>query len=124
MIRIAERRSSGLPNVEFQVGAAEALPYAEATFDRAWTVHAFHHWSDQDAGIAEARRVLRPGGRFLILERRTGGHHGLTPEAADALAARLVTEGFADAGVAQHGKQLVVTAHCLTQGRDAAVTAQ
>ena len=108
MIRIARRRSRRVPNAEFEVGAAEALPFADATFDRAWTVHAFHHWSEQDAGLVEARRVLRPGGRLLVVERKTEGHHGLTERGADALCLRLTDAGFGDAGVERHRKQLVV----------------
>ncbi len=47
MVRIATRRSRA-PNAEYHVGSAKALPFPEATFDRMWTVHAFHHWSDQE----------------------------------------------------------------------------
>ena len=110
MIRIATRRSSGVANVEFRVGSAEGLPFPADTFDRLWTVHAFHHWADQEAGIAEALRVLRPDGRLLVVERLTSGEHGLTADGADALARRLVAAGFGDAAVEQHRKQLVVTA--------------
>ena len=110
MVRIAARRSAEMPNVDFHVGSAEALPFDDATFDRLWTVHAFHHWSDQSAGLAEALRVLRPGGRLLVVERRSGGDHGLTAAGADRLAHTLIDAGFRDAHVAQHGKQMVIAA--------------
>ena len=110
MVRIASRRSAGLANAAFHVGSAEDLPFAADTFDRLWTVHAFHHWSDQAAGIAEALRVLRPGGRLLIMERLSKGNHGLTSKAAEALTVRLADAGFGEVGVARHGKELVVTA--------------
>jgi ubiquinone/menaquinone biosynthesis C-methylase UbiE len=47
-----------------------------------------HHWHDLDAGLAEVRRVLRPSGRFLAIERQvepgaTGlASHGWTAEQA------------------------------------------
>jgi ubiquinone/menaquinone biosynthesis C-methylase UbiE len=47
-------------------GDAEALPFADATFDLV-VGHAFlHHLPDYAAAIAEMRRVLRPGGALLI----------------------------------------------------------
>ncbi len=110
MVRIATRRSKRLPNVEHRLGSAEALPFEAATFDRLWTVHAFHHWSVQSAGIAEAFRVLRPDGRLLIVERNSKGSHGLSAAKAEALCERLIDAGFRDAHVGQHRKQLVITA--------------
>ena len=46
---------------------AEALPFADASFDRVCCVHAFHHFRDRGAFLTEARRVLRPGGGLLVL---------------------------------------------------------
>ncbi|MFQ5968535.1 MAG: class I SAM-dependent methyltransferase [Acidimicrobiia bacterium] len=111
MVRIAARRSGDMTNVEYQVGSAEALPFAAATFDRVWTVHAFHHWSEQSAGIAEALRVLRPDGRFLVVEHHSRRSHGLTTPEAEALTERLIGAGFSDARVERHRKELVITAH-------------
>lgn len=109
MLRIAERRSRGVTNVEFHVASAESLPFPEVMVDRVWTVHAFHHWSDQSVGMAEALRVLRPGGRLLVVERRNRGQHGLTVGEADMLGERLVAAGFTAAEVEQHGQELVVS---------------
>ena len=55
----AERR--GLANLTTQPAAAEALPFADATFDFLACRFTAHHWRDVPAGLAEARRVLRPG---------------------------------------------------------------
>ena len=109
MIEIAKRRSRRLANVEFSVAGAEELPFPDAVFDRVWTIHSFHHWENQSRGLAEALRVLRPGGRFLIVEADTNGHHGLSRGSADELAAKLRQIGFADASVSKPVKQLVVT---------------
>ena len=109
MIEIARRRSGSLTNVEFAVGGAEELPFPDAVFDRVWTIHSFHHWEDQSQGLAEALRVLRPGGRLLVVEADTKGHHGLNRAAADELAGKLKAIGFADASVSKPIKQIVVT---------------
>lgn len=111
MVGIAARRSEDTTNVEYQLGSAEALPFAAATFDRVWTVHAFHHWSEPSTGIAEALRVLRPGGRFLVVENRSRRSHGLTTAEAEELSQRLIGAGFVDTRVEAHGRELVITAH-------------
>jgi ubiquinone/menaquinone biosynthesis C-methylase UbiE len=48
-------------------GRAEGLPWRAAFFDRVFCVNAFHHFSDKAAFIAEARRVLCPGGGLMIV---------------------------------------------------------
>jgi SAM-dependent methyltransferase len=47
-------------------GSAEAMPFADASFDYVITRYAFHHFRDKDAALREVRRVLRPGGAFRI----------------------------------------------------------
>ena len=44
---------------------AEALPFADRSFDLAFSVDVVHHLDDLVAAFAEASRVLRPGGRLL-----------------------------------------------------------
>jgi ubiquinone/menaquinone biosynthesis C-methylase UbiE len=48
-------------------GRAEALPWRDASFDRVVCVNALHHVEGKPSFMAEARRVLRPGGRFLSI---------------------------------------------------------
>lgn len=109
MIAIARRRSEGFSNAEFVAAGAEDLPFPDATFDRVWTVHAFHHWEDRDRGIAECLRVLKPGGRLLIVESETKSDHGLDRSRASDLAETLRSAGFASAAVSKPYRQLVVT---------------
>lgn len=47
---------------------AEALPFADASFDLLTMGYALRHVADLETTFAEYRRVLRPGGRVLILE--------------------------------------------------------
>ena len=110
MIDIARRRSERFANVAFHTGAAEHLPVPDDDFDVVWTIHAFHHWEDRVAGIDEVHRILRPGGRFLIVESATKGEHGLDRNRARSLADELRRRGFTEASVSKPHRQLVVTA--------------
>lgn len=47
---------------------AEALPFADASFDRITIGFALRHFADLGVVFRECRRVLRPGGKLLILE--------------------------------------------------------
>lgn len=49
-------------------GKAEALPFADASFDLVTMGYALRHVADLETVFAEYRRVLRPGGRVLVLE--------------------------------------------------------
>lgn len=62
----AERR--GLDRIETRQGAAEALPFADAAFDAVLTRYSAHHWRDVPAALAEARRVLKPDGLFVVCD--------------------------------------------------------
>ncbi len=55
-------RERGFPNVTTQQGVAERLPFVDASFDMVMSRYSAHHWRDFAAGLAEAARVLAPGG--------------------------------------------------------------
>jgi len=59
----------GVPNVEFQLGDAMALPYRDHAFDIVTCRRAAHHFTDIERAIYEMRRVLVPGGRLVIDDR-------------------------------------------------------
>ncbi len=46
---------------------AQRLPFADATFDAAAMISMLHHVEDRGAALAEAQRVLRPGGRLVLM---------------------------------------------------------
>ncbi|WP_084582042.1 class I SAM-dependent methyltransferase [Sphingomonas azotifigens] len=51
----------GLSNIETTKAPAERLPFEDASFDLVACRYSAHHWSDLDAGLREALRVLKPG---------------------------------------------------------------
>lgn len=56
------------PGLQFEWGNALDLPYATATFDAATVGFGARNFSDLDRGISEMARVVKPGGRVVILE--------------------------------------------------------
>ena len=63
----AKAEARGLP-VEFVQGDALALPFDDGSFDAATVAFGVRNVSDLDGGLAEMARVVRPGGRVVILE--------------------------------------------------------
>jgi ubiquinone/menaquinone biosynthesis C-methylase UbiE len=68
VLRVRRLGQRARKRIEILDGAAEHLPVADASVDAAWSVNAMHHWGDLDAGIAELRRVMRRGGRVLLVD--------------------------------------------------------
>jgi len=73
----AAPRDPGLP-VVVEDGTAEALPFENASFDCVVCTFTLCSVQTPAAALSEARRVLKPGGRFLYCE------HGLAPDAGVA----------------------------------------
>lgn len=69
MVELANRKRDqrGAP-AEFMVGDALNLPFENDTFAAATVAFGIRNVSDLDAGIAEMVRVVRPGGKVVILE--------------------------------------------------------
>ncbi len=70
MIDVARQRlaAAGYTNVDFRVGAAEELPWPDAHFDAVVTRLSIHHFREPALVLREIRRVLRPGGRFVVVD--------------------------------------------------------
>lgn len=64
--------------LEVEAGTAEALPFADQSFDSVVCTFTLCSVADSAKALSEARRVLEPGGTFLFCE------HGLSPEPAIA----------------------------------------
>jgi ubiquinone/menaquinone biosynthesis C-methylase UbiE len=92
MLRLARIATRDRSRITWLRGSAENLPVPEQSATVVWSVATVHHWADVTAGLAEVRRVLSPGGRFLVIERRvrpgaTGlASHGWTDQQADSFA--------------------------------------
>jgi len=64
-------------NTAFAQSDANALPFADATFDLVMCRLAAHHFSDAAAAFREVARVLRPGGRFVLVDNYAPGDPAL-----------------------------------------------
>ena len=65
------RARAASPVVDTTVGDACALPFEDATFDAVVATAVLGETPDPERAVAEVARVLRPGGRFVVLETRT-----------------------------------------------------
>lgn len=67
---LGQRSAAGadIANAHFLAASAQALPYADNSFDAAICTAAFHHFPDPAEALRELRRVLRPGGQLLIAD--------------------------------------------------------
>jgi SAM-dependent methyltransferase len=61
-----ELAGARLPGAELHVGEAERLPFPDSSFDLVTCLGSLEHFPRPDAGAAEMRRVLAPGGRALV----------------------------------------------------------
>ena len=71
MLKIGEERLTNkgwLKNLEFIIANAEALPFADNSFDLITMAFGLRNVTHQDKALAEMARVLKPGGRVLVLE--------------------------------------------------------
>lgn len=70
MVGVATELAAGrsLANAAFRLGDVTALPYEDATFDVVTSRFSAHHYADPVPALAEAFRVLKPGGAFLLVD--------------------------------------------------------
>ena len=109
MIRMARQLSAshgGRDRIQFLEGSAEDLPLPDHSATVVMAINSLHHWHDAAAGLAEAMRVLAPGGRLLIAdeEPETGcWGHGSGPLTDPVEVVRAVERaGFAQVKTSRH----------------------
>jgi ubiquinone/menaquinone biosynthesis C-methylase UbiE len=74
MAEIAVRRNRELVKarrVSVVIASADALPFANAAFEKVLCVHVIYFWRELGAGFREIARVLKPGGRLALVLRTT-----------------------------------------------------
>lgn len=64
----------GLGNIVTQQAAAERLPFADSAFDIVLCRYSTHHWNNMEAGLREARRVLKSAGRAIFADAVAPAH--------------------------------------------------
>jgi arsenite methyltransferase len=71
MLGMAQERCSRLglgDQVDFKIGDATKLPFPDERFDAAVSTQVYEYVADIDGALAEVHRVLRPGGRVLVVD--------------------------------------------------------
>ncbi|QMR76782.1 class I SAM-dependent methyltransferase [Enterobacter sp. RHBSTW-00175] len=67
-------KAKGLKNLVTRQGYAESLPFADDTFEIVISRYSAHHWHDVGQALREVKRVLKPGGIFIIMDIMSPGH--------------------------------------------------
>jgi ubiquinone/menaquinone biosynthesis C-methylase UbiE len=70
MVRVATRRNAQAVKagrVALVQGNMTALPFEDQHFDKIMTIHTFYFWSEPSQALRELYRVLKPGGRVVIM---------------------------------------------------------
>jgi len=105
MLSAAKKRLHGVGNVDIRNGRLESLPIGDGEVDVALLFLVLHYAAEPARVIAEAARVLKPGGRVLVLDmmphdrqdlRQTMGHlwQGFDPATLGAWMSEAGLEGF------------------------------
>ena len=68
MLRAAKKRLEAHPNVELRSGTLEQLPIEDGALDAATMFLVLHHVAEPGRALAEAHRILRPGGRIVLVD--------------------------------------------------------
>jgi ArsR family transcriptional regulator len=68
MLDAARARLVDLPNVELRAGELEALPLEDGEVDAATLILVLHHVPEPQRVLAEAARIVRPGGQLLVID--------------------------------------------------------
>ncbi len=68
MLVIAHQKLKSYPNVSLQIATASDLPFADSSFDTVVSANSFHYFDDPELALKEMKRVVRPGGRVVILD--------------------------------------------------------
>ena len=68
MLQAAKRRLTAFDNVDLRRGELESLPIDESRLDAATLMLVLHHVAEPEKALSEVSRVLKPGGRVLLVD--------------------------------------------------------
>lgn len=68
MLKVARQRLKDREDVFFTEFPAEELEFEDETFESVVSMSAFHNYADQAMSLSEIYRVLKPGGKFYLLD--------------------------------------------------------
>jgi ubiquinone/menaquinone biosynthesis C-methylase UbiE len=63
-----EAGARGHRQLDTQTGSAEEIPFADGCFGMVATRYSAHHWANVPRALAECARVLKPGGRLVVID--------------------------------------------------------
>jgi SAM-dependent methyltransferase len=115
-IRRAGAALASHPNASVHVGDFQALDFPADSFDCVFVVESFCHATDLPLAFQEVRRVLRPGGRFVVIDGWRTALYGDAPDVVRAMAANVelamavsaaVPADQWDAAAVEHGFAIV-----------------
>jgi ubiquinone/menaquinone biosynthesis C-methylase UbiE len=125
----------GTLNVEFAIADAEELPFGDSSFDLVTCRIAAHHFPHPEHSLREVKRVLRPGGLFLLQDQVApedetaamyvnGFERRRDPSHVRALGEHEWKQGLSDAGLAletvdRFEKRIVLEQWAARQGSSA-----
>lgn len=69
---IKQANSKNIKNAKFVEGRSDAIPFDDNTFNIVTCSQSFHHYPDTDKAMQEAKRVLKPGGLYILSDTGVG----------------------------------------------------
>jgi len=87
--------------LEIKQGKAEALPFTDASFTKACSVNSVFYWDDPLQGFKEIRRILAPGGSFVLImtDKASLEHKGFAKKGLHLFDATKIMELLDEAGL-------------------------
>lgn len=101
--------------LQVEQASVEAMPFEEGSFDRVLTVHTIYFWPDRELGLREILRVLKPGGRLILVTDTRGppkavAKHGFSSYSGEQQDELLRGAGFSGVVFERRGRLLFAVA--------------